>query len=442
MIPPSTRLRRAIEVRSLPLVRRILRAHPHDDLLLRNPDYSDSSITSLHLCAVHGLPEIASFLLSLGHEDAGISRTTSGLTPLMLAAQAGPDEEISLVSNRIAVGRMLIEQFPKHVTIRDKSGMDAFAHAAASGTNSLITLLMSKPLEPYALSYLQDKILNVLPGAPDDEYEDDRNPLRFLWSKPATLPPPPPVPQELAQQLAALSSTSVHPLIMARDDNGNTPLHHASASGHLKTLRLLIANGADAQARNTFTWTAVDYSATVAAEVYLRQLVKEQLQRQGIATGRQSPVTGRSSPAERWGTNVSSPSAAFGSPGMSSPGTLGSPIAGRQSPVATAAQVAERAGAGTRMRGGSNEMMGRVRGGTGASIETSRTAGSSVEMSRMRGGSNETGRGSPVPTALAGRLRGESDEKRRPGVRLVQQSESESEESEEEVGIGRARTRT
>lgn len=424
MIPPSTRLRRALALRSLPLVTRILTSHPLDDVLLRNADYSDEATTSLHLCALYGLPDIASYLLSLGHEDAGISRTTAGITPLMLACQAGSEDDNPHIPSRIAVGKLLIERFPEHVTIRDKQGMDAFAHAAAHGTNPLLTLLLSKPLDPFAQKAMQDRVYNVLSGASDDE-EDHGTSLRFISSRSTSNPPAAaaaaaPVPPEFAQQLSQMNSTTVHPLIGTRDNNNNTPLHHASASGHLKTLRLLISSGADAQARNAFTWTAVDYSATVAAEVYLRQLVKEQLQKQGIATGRQSPTTGRSSPAERWGNaaagvgtpvGMSSPGGvAFGSPGLSSPGGgFGSPVGGRQSPVATAAQIAERG------------------------------------MGRMRGGSNETGRSSPVPTTLAGRLRGESDEKRRPGVRLVQSEASESDaESDEAVGTvaNRARTRS
>ena len=54
-IDPSTRLRRAIHLNDLILVRRILKNNPH---ILRNPDYEDGSSTSLHLAANLGHVEI------------------------------------------------------------------------------------------------------------------------------------------------------------------------------------------------------------------------------------------------------------------------------------------------------------------------------------------------------------------------------------------------
>lgn len=64
---------------------------------------------------------------------------------------------------------------------------------------------------------------------------------------------------------------SVH----ARDQDGNTPLHHASASGSLKTSRLLLVAGANPLAKNNYDWTPLAYSQTVAAEVYFKNLVAE-----------------------------------------------------------------------------------------------------------------------------------------------------------------------
>lgn len=132
----------------------------------------------------------------------------------------------------------------------------------------------------------------------------------------------PPPPSLLS---ASHTTHTTHPLLSAQDAALNTPLHHASAFGHLKTLRLLISAGADHAARNAYKWTPIDYSATVAAEVYLRGLVRErdQLLMQRQSPGRQAP--GRQSPS-------------FG------PGVAQSPFA--------------------RMRGGSDEK-GRVQRGVG-----------------------------------------------------------------------------
>jgi len=60
------------------------------------------------------------------------------------------------------------------------------------------------------------------------------------------------------------------------DLDGNTALHFASSNGNLLALRTLLAAGADPDRRNVWSWTAISYSATVAAEVYLKGLVAEQ----------------------------------------------------------------------------------------------------------------------------------------------------------------------
>lgn len=63
--------------------------------------------------------------------------------------------------------------------------------------------------------------------------------------------------------------------VRSADHEGNTALHYASSNGNLLVLRTLLAAGADAERRNIWSWTAVAYSATVEAEVYLKRLVAE-----------------------------------------------------------------------------------------------------------------------------------------------------------------------
>lgn len=63
--------------------------------------------------------------------------------------------------------------------------------------------------------------------------------------------------------------------VQRADMDGNTAVHFASSNGHLLVLRTLLAAGADANRRNIWSWTAVSYSATVAAEVYLKGLVAD-----------------------------------------------------------------------------------------------------------------------------------------------------------------------
>ena len=62
-------------------------------------------------------------------------------------------------------------------------------------------------------------------------------------------------------------------LLAATDNSGNTALHYGSAYGHLKSIRTLLEHGADASARNAWSWTPVSYSASVQAEVYFKGLV-------------------------------------------------------------------------------------------------------------------------------------------------------------------------
>ncbi|KAJ4375374.1 Target of rapamycin complex 2 subunit avo2 [Neocucurbitaria cava] len=64
-------------------------------------------------------------------------------------------------------------------------------------------------------------------------------------------------------------------LLTATDNAGNTALHHASAAGELKALRMLLQYGANPLASNAYSWTPVHYSATSAAEAYFKTLIIE-----------------------------------------------------------------------------------------------------------------------------------------------------------------------
>lgn len=62
-ISPSVRLRRALELRSLSLVKRIILSNPDAPSLIRNHDPDDKGNTSLHIAARMGLVDIAVRLL-------------------------------------------------------------------------------------------------------------------------------------------------------------------------------------------------------------------------------------------------------------------------------------------------------------------------------------------------------------------------------------------
>ncbi|KAI0148931.1 ankyrin repeat-containing domain protein [Pestalotiopsis sp. NC0098] len=75
---------------------------------------------------------------------------------------------------------------------------------------------------------------------------------------------------QLLLTFAPLGATAA---VQSSDVDGNTALHFASSNGNLLVLRTLLAAGADAEKRNIWSWKAVAYSATVQAEVYLKNLV-------------------------------------------------------------------------------------------------------------------------------------------------------------------------
>lgn len=64
-------------------------------------------------------------------------------------------------------------------------------------------------------------------------------------------------------------------ILTTSDHTGNTALHHASAAGELKALRMLLQYGANPLAQNAYSWTPVHYSATAAAEAYFKTLIIE-----------------------------------------------------------------------------------------------------------------------------------------------------------------------
>jgi hypothetical protein len=66
------------------------------------------------------------------------------------------------------------------------------------------------------------------------------------------------------------------PSVLTNSDmSGDTALHHASAAGELKALRMLLQYGANPLASNAYSWTPVHYSATPQAEAYFKTLIIE-----------------------------------------------------------------------------------------------------------------------------------------------------------------------
>lgn len=139
MIDASARLRRAILLNDVLIVKRIVKSHPK---LLQNPDFKDKSNTSLHIAAQAGFDEIVvslcpaafalahisltihllqQFLLDAGHDSDEISTNLDWDTPLMLACRNG----------RVEVAKMLIKRFPRCIPRTNKKGLDAVSKTNA-----------------------------------------------------------------------------------------------------------------------------------------------------------------------------------------------------------------------------------------------------------------------------------------------------------------------
>jgi hypothetical protein len=159
------------------------------------------------------------FLIEQGHEDEGISRNNDFETPLMLASAAGKED----------MGVTLAKRFPECIPWHDKAGLDAVRY---------------EPPSPHTPTNMFQLMLSCKSGA---------------------------------GTLHLIPTLILHgPSILTNADiSGNTALHHASAAGELKALRMLLQYGANPLASNTYSWTPVHYSATPAAEAYFKTLIIE-----------------------------------------------------------------------------------------------------------------------------------------------------------------------
>ncbi|EWC48001.1 hypothetical protein DRE_02883 [Drechslerella stenobrocha 248] len=111
--------------------------------------------------------------------------------------------------------------------------------------------------------------------------------------------------------------------INAFEPQGNTPLHFASAYGHLKVIRTLIDRGANFEHRNRKGWSAKDYSFSIAAEQYFKTLIDGvAIKHMTINMGGASSSIGTSG-GGGGGSGSSAPSSRDGS-SIRRPGTAGS----------------------------------------------------------------------------------------------------------------------
>ncbi|KAK6863492.1 NADH-dependent flavin oxidoreductase nadA [Apiospora arundinis] len=87
------------------------------------------------------------------------------------------------------------------------------------------------------------------------------------------------------QILLTYAPAGAQTALQSADADGNTALHFASSNGNLLVLGTLLAAGADANRANAWDWRAVNYSATVQAEVYLKSLTADVESRRRAGSG-------------------------------------------------------------------------------------------------------------------------------------------------------------
>ncbi|KAI4257567.1 MAG: hypothetical protein LQ352_001632, partial [Teloschistes flavicans] len=206
------RIRRAIHLNDLVLVKRIIKNHPEQ---LQNPDYDDNGNTSLHLAARLGLIDIAvsedadlnHYLIDAGHEDESISRNANGDTPIHLA-----------VETSLPLATLLATTFPHCIAWKNKQGADAIMLSARTSPSPPASSTTSTAAKT------SPTVTTSLPP--------------FHQRTTSASPPP------LLATLLTLSPVPSPTLLAQADDDGNTALHYASAYGQLRAIRALLAAGA------------------------------------------------------------------------------------------------------------------------------------------------------------------------------------------------------
>ncbi|QKX63930.1 uncharacterized protein TRUGW13939_11102 [Talaromyces rugulosus] len=255
------RLRRAILQNDVLLVKRIVKNNRRS---LENPDFADKSNTSLHLAAVKGHVDIVKLLISFGHDSCkplidptgydaapGIALNTDGSTPLHLAA----------AHSHARCVQVLCESFPHITNARNYEGKTALMLAAQGSNPGHAPVVLNTVHMAGTTTTAATTAGTTRPRAVSSE-EDT-----------ATI-------TTLLDHGAAVGVT---------DLAGNTALHHASAWGNLKAVRILLAAGAPPFVRNRANHTPFEYSITKQAAQYFQSIIVEfGKQQQGQGQGQDS----------------------------------------------------------------------------------------------------------------------------------------------------------
>ena len=203
----------AITKRDLPAIERLL-SQNSENVNLAAPD----GRTALMLAAAAARADLARGLLVAGADVNAVN--AKGGTALMYAATQGDPETVNVLLTHGAT-----------VNVRAENGWTAVTLASATGHAAVVRQLLEAGADA--------NIADIYGWTPLMRAVDsDRN--------------------EVVRVLLKDKSVRVN----ARDDQGETALHHAAAGGSLEIARLLLANGADPRAKDAAGRTP----AAVAAE--------------------------------------------------------------------------------------------------------------------------------------------------------------------------------
>jgi ankyrin repeat protein len=175
MLPPGTRLHRAIHLDSASLCARIIHNHPST---LTDPSPEPPNNTPLHLSASLGHISIVNLLISKLPSPREIPKNSLAQTPLHLAAAHG----------HAAVIEALVQASPGSIKLRDAQGRDSLIAAIVGGHAEVLPLLLAAGADPngcdeegssalhFASAYGELKALRILLDAGADPNQ------RNAWS--------------------------------------------------------------------------------------------------------------------------------------------------------------------------------------------------------------------------------------------------------------------
>ncbi|KAI0347159.1 ankyrin [Trametopsis cervina] len=211
----TVRLRRAVQENNLFLVKRLIKRTGD----MRNPDPTNKRLTSLAWAAILGNEETFEYLLSVGHDDDEVSRDSEDSTILILLAEAKPP-----VSGNYSAGPSEQEFYGA-------------------------TLRMAR------LYY------DRYPDTLDWANADGKTALHIASQRGN---------EELVRMLCDLGAD-----VDLSDNEGNTPLHYASAWGHIP---LLIERGCQYNVRNNDGFTPSDYAYSTNTKDVLQDTARAQFE--------------------------------------------------------------------------------------------------------------------------------------------------------------------